>query len=121
MKFILFAATLLFVASTKVQATEALIFDGGGYNVYILIGNADRPAVAQVRFTPPGAKDWVHLPKEQLKIEKFDMGKRVLEMRFLNANHPDLPASFSLSVKKKKAVLSISGKKITSTFDWLDE
>ena len=120
MKSILLAAVLIFVASSNLRATEALIFDGGGYNLYILIGMADQPVVAQVRFTAPGAKDWVHLPREQLQIEKFDMKERILIMRFSNQNDRELPASFSLSVKKNRAVLSISGKKIRSSFDWLE-
>ena len=120
MKSILLSAVLIFVACSNLHATEALIFDGGGYNIYILIGNTDHPVVAQVRFTAPGAKDWVHLPSEQLQIEKFDMKGRVLVMRFSNKNDPELPSSFSLSVKKNSAVLSISGKRIKSTFDWLE-
>ena len=123
MKSILLAATLILAASAKLHATEALIFDGGGYNIYILVGFGDepQPAIAQVRFTAPGAKDWVHLPSEQLQIEKFDMKERVLIMRFSKQKDPDLPGAFSLSVRKKNAVLSINGKKIRSSFDWLDE
>lgn len=122
MKSLLLAATLFFVVSAKLQATEALIFDGGGHNLYILIGMTDQPNVAQVRYTAPGAKDWVDVPREQLQIAKFDMKARVLEMRFSNTkNDPALPSSFSLSVKKDKAVLSIKGKKIKSSFDWLEE
>lgn len=118
MKSILLAATLIFVASAKLQATEALIFDGGGYNLYILIGSSDRPVVAEVRFTPPGAKDWVPVPRELLQIEKFDMDERILVMRFPKQSDPELPPPFSLSVKKNRAVLSIKGKKIRSSFNW---
>jgi hypothetical protein len=121
MKPFLLAAILIFVASPKLKATEALIFDGGGYNIYILIGMAEHPVVAEVRFTAPGAKDWVHLPREQLQIKKFDMDERALDIRFSNEkNDPELPSSFSLSVKKNKAILSIKGKKIRSSFDWLE-
>jgi hypothetical protein len=118
MRRILLSAALIFVASSNLRATEALIFDGGGYNIYILIGISDHPVVAEVRFTPPRAKDWVHLPRELLQIEKFDMEERILVMRFSNQNDPELPSSFSLSVKKNRAVLSIKGKKIKSTFNW---
>jgi hypothetical protein len=121
MRSILLSAALIFVASSNLHATEALIFDGGGYNLWILIGFDDRPVVAQVRLTPPGAKDWVSVLREMLQVEKFDMKERILVMRFANKNDPDLPSSFSLSVKKSKAVLSISGKRIRSSFDWLDE
>jgi hypothetical protein len=123
MKPLLLAATLFFVVSAKLQATEALIFDGGGYNLYILIGDGDRGAtVAQVRLTLPGAKDWIPIPREQLKIEKFDEQKQVLLMHFTNQKKdPELPPTFSFSAKKKNAVLSIKGKKIKSSFDWLDE
>jgi hypothetical protein len=121
MKRILLAASLMFVALARLQATEALIFDGGGYNLYILIGQTDKPNVAQVRLTVPGAKDWVHVPREQLQIEKFDMKAQVLVMRFTNKNDPEAPPSFSFSAKKKKAVLTIKGKTFRSSFDWLDE
>jgi hypothetical protein len=118
MKPFLFSAALILVASSNVHATEALIFDAGRYNIQILIGMMDEPGVAQVHFTPPGAKDWVSIPRELLHIEKFDMKKRILTMHFSNKNNSDLPGSFSLSVKKTRAVLSISGKEIKSEFNW---
>jgi hypothetical protein len=123
MKSFLLAAALLFLASVKLLATEALIFDEGGYNLYILIGTGDHGStVAQVRFTPPGAKDFMRVPREQLKIEKFDDHKQVLIMHFTNQKKdPALPPTFSFSAKKKNAVLSIQGKKIAGSFDWLDE
>jgi hypothetical protein len=59
MKMFLFSAVLVLVASSNVHATEALLFNGGGYTIEVLIGFLDDPVIAQVRFTPPGAKDWV--------------------------------------------------------------
>jgi hypothetical protein len=119
MRPFLFSAALILVASSNVHATEAIFFNGGGYTIEILVGMAPDSVIASVRFSPPGAKDWVSLPRELLHIEKFDMEKRVLTMHFSNKNNPDLPASFSLSVKKTRAVLSISGKKISDEkFDW---
>ena len=119
MKMFLFCAALVLVASSNARATEALFFDGGGYTIEILIGMAPEPIIASVRFTPPGAKDRVSLPRELLHIEKFDMEKRVLTMHFSNKNDPGLPASFSLSANKTRAVLSISGKEIRSDFNWV--
>ena len=123
MKTILISAVLILVASARLQATEALIFDEGGYNLYILIGDGDRGGtVAQVRFTPPGAKDWISVPREQIKIEKFDEHKQVLVMRFTNQKKdPALPPTFSFSAKKKNAVLTVEGKTIKGSFDWLDQ
>ena len=118
MKMFLFSATLVLVASSNACATEALIFDGGGYTMEILIGQLDDPVVAQVRFMSPEAKEPVMIPQKLLRIEKFDMKKRILTMHFSNKNDPDLPASFSLSAKKDKAVLAISGKEIMSEFNW---
>jgi hypothetical protein len=118
MKPFLFSAVLILVACSNVYATEALLFNGGGYTIEILIGYEDEPVVAQVHFTPPGAKDWVSLPRDLLQIEKFDMRQSILIMHFSNKNNPDLPDSFSLSVKKTRAVLSISGKEIKSEFNW---
>ena len=119
MKMFLFSAVLIFIASSNVHATEALFFSGGGYTIEILIGYLDDPVIAQVRFTPPEAKDSVIIPRELLRVEKFDMKKRILTMHFSNKNNPDLPGSFSLSVKKTRAVLSISGKKFSDEkFDW---
>ncbi len=114
----LLSAALTLVASSNVHATEALVFNGGGYTIEILIGYEDHPVVAQVLFTPPRATDWVSLPRSLVRIEKFDIKKRILVMDFSNQNNPDLPRSFSLSVKKNNAVLSISGKQIKSPFDW---
>jgi hypothetical protein len=113
-------SVLILIASSNVHATETLVFNGGGYTVHILIGFADDPVIAQVHFTPPGAKDWVSLPRNLLRVEKFDMEKRILAMHFSNKKNPDLPASFSLSVKDTKAVLSISGKEISGDeeFNW---
>ena len=118
MKMFLFSAALVLVASSNAHATEALFFDGGGYTIEILIGMAPDPIIASVHFTSPEAKDRVSLPRELLHIERFDMEKRILTMNFSNKNNPDLPASFSLSADKTGAVLSISGKKIKSKFDW---
>jgi hypothetical protein len=118
MKMFLFSAALVLVASSIVHATEALLFDGGGYTIEVLIGFLDDPVIARVRVTPPGAKDWVSLPRELLHIEKFDMKKRILTMHFSNKNNPDLPASFSLSANKTRAVLAINGKEIKSEFNW---
>jgi hypothetical protein len=118
MKMFLFSAALVLVASSNVHATEALLFNGGGYTIEVLIGFLDDPVIASVRFTPPGAKDWVSLPRELLHVEKFDMEKRILTMHFSNKNNPDLPASFSLSVKETRAVLSVSGKEIKSELNW---
>jgi hypothetical protein len=118
MRPILLAVALLWVAATKVSATESIIFDGGGYTVSILVGLADRPSVAMVRFNAPDAKEWITLPRELLRTEKFDMNKRILVMHFSSQNRPDLPGSFSLSVKKDSVVLSIGGKKIKGDMDW---
>lgn len=118
MKMFLFSAALALVASSNVHATEALFFNGGGYTIEVLIGFVDDPVIAQVRFTPPEAKDSVIIPQKLLHVEKFDMKKRILTMHFSNKNDPDLPASFSLSANKTRAVLSIGGKKIKSEFDW---
>ena len=106
MKMFLFSAALVLVASSNGHATEALLFNGGGYSIDILIGMAPDPVIASVRFTPPGAKDWVSLPRELLHIEKFDMEKRILTMHFSNKNNPDVPGSFSVSVNKTRCILS---------------
>ena len=122
MKTLLLAATVFFVASAKLQATEALMFYGGDYTLYILIGRGDKSRVADVRITVPGGKDLVHVPSEHLKIKKFDDDKQVLVMSYTNTkNDPEAPPSFTFSAKKKTAVLTIKGKTFRSSFDWLDE
>ena len=118
MRRFLFSVALILVASSNVHATEALLFNGGGYSIQILIGYEGDPVIAQVLFTPPGATEWVSLPRNLVHVEKFDMKESILLMHFSNKNNPELPDSFSLSVKKTRAVLSISGKEIKSEFDW---
>ena len=117
-KMFVFPAVLVLVAFSNVHATEALLFDGGGYTIEVLIGYSDDPVVAQVRFTSPEAKDSVIIPQKLLHVEKFDMKKRILTIHFSNKSDPDLPASFSLSANKTRAVLANSGKKIKSEFNW---
>ena len=118
MKMLLFSAALVLVVASNAHATEALFFNGGGYTVEVLIGFLDDPVIAQVRFTAPEGKDSVIIPQKLLRVEQFDMKKRILTMHFLNKNDPDLPTSFSLSANETRAVLSIGGKKIKSEFDW---
>ena len=57
MKMFLFSAALVLIASSNTHATEALLFNGGGYTVELQIGFLDEPVIAEVRFTPPEAKD----------------------------------------------------------------
>ena len=118
MKMFLFSAALALVASSNLYATEALFFNGGGYTIELLIGSLDDPVIAQVRFAPPGAKESINIPRKLIRVDKFDMEKRILTMHFSNKNDPDLPGSFSLSANKTKAVLSIGGKEIKSAFNW---
>jgi hypothetical protein len=122
MKRILLAIALLVVASAKASATEYIMFDGGGYNIAILVGMADKASVATVRFTAPEAKEWVTLPHDSIRVEKFDIHKEVLVMHFSRPKNepaePGLPESFSLSVKKETAVLDIGGKQIKGELDW---
>ena len=121
MKMFLFPAALIVVASSNVHATEALLFSGGGYTIDILIGFSDDPVIAQVRFTPPGAKNWVILPRDLLRVEKFDMKERILTMHFSNKNNPDLPASFSFSANRPGPSSPFAAKKLRAisigTFD----
>jgi hypothetical protein len=120
MRPILFAAALILVASANLQATEGLNFFGGGYRVEVVVGfGDDGPVVGSVRLTPPGAKQWVGLPHELVRIEKFDMKKEILIVHFSNQkNDPELPHSFSLTVKKENGVLSIDSKKIKGDLNW---
>lgn len=114
MKAILLSVTLTFVAAAQVSATEALTFYGGGYAIYILVGEADKPTVGQVRFSQPGDKPAVIVPRELLRIEKFDEQKHTLIMRFTNKKEPDLPAAFSLVVRKESAVLTIGSDQVAA-------
>jgi hypothetical protein len=91
MRPFLLPAALILVASLNVHATEALLFNGGGYTIEILIGYEDHPVVAQVLITPPGGTDWVSLPRDLLRIEKLDIKERILVMHFSNQNNSDWP------------------------------
>ena len=123
MRAVLLAAFLAFIAAPTVRATEALEFSGGGYELSIVIGMAPGPVVASVRFTPPGAKEWIHVPREHMQIKKFDMRQQALLIRFVKGKHddPGLPDAFTFSARKKSAVLSVGGKEIKGSFSWLDD
>jgi hypothetical protein len=123
MRHILLLAVLIFVTPSSLRATEALIFDGGGYQISVVVGMAPEPVVASVRFTPPGAEEWIHVPREHMQIKKFDMKKQVLLIRYVKGkgDDPALPPSFTFSANKKSAVLSIGDKRIKDSFSWLDD
>jgi hypothetical protein len=87
-------------------------FNSGGYTIEVIIGFLDDPVIAQVRVTPPEAKDSVSLPRELLRIEKFDMKKQILIIHFSNKNDTDLPASFSLSAKRPGPSTLLAAKKL---------
>jgi hypothetical protein len=81
----------------------------------------DKPSVARVQFSPPGDASLVDVPHELLRVEKFDDDKRILILHFTNKGEPKLPKSFSLVVRKKSGVLTVGGKRIKGSFDWLEE
>jgi hypothetical protein len=112
MRRFLLSAALILIASSTVHATESLFFNGGGYTIQILVGYVDDPVVAQVLFTPPGAKDWVVLPREILQVEKFDMEKRVLTMHFSNKNKPICRVRFPFLSKGPGLSSLLAAKKL---------
>jgi hypothetical protein len=120
MRPILLAAAVIVLASANLSATEGLNFFGGGYRVEVVVGFADKPSVGSVRLTRPGAKEWVTLPHEGVRVEKFDMKKQILILHFSKGNDPDpeLPRSLSLTVKSENGVLLINGKKIKGELNW---
>ena len=116
----LLAAVLIFFTASHLQATEWIGFSGGDYGVDFLIGSADKPSISRVRYSAPGDKPEVFIPGDRLRVEKFDDRKEILIVHFKNKNEPDLPASFSLAVRKKGGVLTINCKRFTGSFDWAD-
>ena len=119
-KAMLLAAVLIFFSTPHLHATEWVGFSSVDYSIDFLIGQADKPSIARVRFSGPGDKPEVFIPTDLLRIEKFDDHKRILTVHFKNKNEPDLPGSFSLVVKKEGGVLTIGGKRIKGSFDWAD-
>ena len=119
-KAMLLGAVLIFFSTLHLHATEWVGFSGGDYSINFLIGQADKASIARVRFSGPGDKPEVIIPRDLLRIEAFDDHKEILTVHFKNKNEPDLPASFSLVVRKKSGVLTIGGKRIKGTFDWAD-
>ena len=120
-KAVLLSAVLIFVTASHLQATESVTFSGGGYSIDILVGREDKPSVARVLFSSPQDTSLEAVPHELLRIEKFDDNKRVLILHFVNKGEPKLPKSFSLMVRKNGGVLTVDGKRIKGSFDWLDE
>jgi hypothetical protein len=118
---VLLSAVLILVTASHLEATESVTFSGGGYHLDILMGMADELSVARVLFSPPGDGSLVELPHELLRVEKINGRKRVLILHFVNKGEPKLPKSFSLTVRKNSGVLTIGGKRIKGSFDWLDE
>ena len=82
MKMFLFSAALVLVASSNGHATEALLFNGGGYFIDILIGMTPDPVIALSSLYASRSEDWVSLPRKFLHIEKVRHGKAHLTMHF---------------------------------------
>lgn len=99
-------------------ATGTLAFEGGGYSVEIVVGYDTQPVVAAVRVVPPGARDWVSLPPEALRVERFDTEAQVLRLRCEAPGDPALASPVSLKVRKRKGVLRLGGRRIPGVFDW---
>jgi hypothetical protein len=118
MHFIQLPAAMILLMASPSRATDALCFNGGGYIIEIVSGHDRAPVVAQVLFTAPNAPNWVDLTPGELKIEKFDVEARVLIIRFKNPGNPNLPGSFTLTIKGRRGVLRIGGKRISGEFDW---
>jgi len=115
MKSFLFSAALIVIASSNVHATESLFFNGGDYTIQILVGYTDNPVIAQVNFTPPGAKEWVTLPREALQIEKFDMKKEILTMHFSNKTSRICRLRFLFLSKRPRLSSRLTAKKLRVT------
>ena len=118
MRSLLLPAAILIAAASPAKATDALFFNGCGYCIEVLVGHHGSPAIAQILFTPPKAKDWVSLPTGQVRVDKFNIQQQILVVHFINPGNAELPKSFTLSVKKSLGTLQINGKRIRGEFNW---
>lgn len=112
------AVLLALILSSTLSATSTLAFEGGGYSVEIVVGDDTQPVVAAVRVVPPEARDWVSLPPEALRVERFDTEAQVLRLRCEAPGDPALESPVSLKVRKRKGVLRLGGRRIPGVFDW---
>jgi len=106
------------MASTSVQATSSISFEGQGYLLDIVVGDASQPIISSLSITKPGGKQSFSLPMQRVRVEIFDTKQRVLLLRFSNPGDGTLPESFLLTVKNDVGTLRIGGKPLVGSFTW---
>lgn len=118
MRPLIAAAAMTIMASTSVQATSSISFEGQGYLLDIVVGDASQPIISSLSITKPGGKQSFSLPMQRVRVEIFDTKQRVLLLRFSNPGDGTLPESFLLTVKNDVGTLRIGGKPLVGSFTW---
>jgi hypothetical protein len=118
MRPLIAAAVMTILAATSAQATSSLSFEGQGYLVDIVVGDASTPIIASLGVAQPASRQIVSLPMHLVRVEIFDSRQKVLLLRFSNRGDATLPESFLLTVKGDVGTLKIGGKPVAGRFDW---
>lgn len=115
---LIFSSFILLCSAAPAHATGSLFFESGGYIVDLTIGLTEVPVVASVRFHRPGDQRGALLPQERVLIERFDVKRQALVLRFTGSHGTDAIEPFTLTVVKQRATLQIKAKRIVSKFNW---
>lgn len=115
-----FVRTLLLIAAiatfcVAAHATSSLSFDGGGYNLELEIGDADRPVVASVTFHKPGDAQGVVL-RGNFRVKVFDTRRKELVLVYVGGDERVEP--FTLTVHGNRATLDVARTRIRAAFRW---
>jgi hypothetical protein len=114
----IFCFCALAAVGRRAFASGTLTFEGKGYSVEMVVGYDRAEVIGQVSFAPPGSRRAVLLPRESVRVVRFDSHRQLLELHYLNPGDAALPASFSLWIDKRIGTLLVDGRRIRAEFEW---
>jgi hypothetical protein len=119
MRSFIAAAVLVIMGLTSAQATSSLSFEVGGYLIDIVVGDASGPVISGVSIAEPGGQHPTSIPIQLVRVEVFDVERKVLLLRFDKpAADSTLSASFLLSVKGDVGILKVGEKSLSGSASW---
>lgn len=109
------AWSLLAASPIAAHASQSLEFDAGGHAIAMEVGDDAAPTLARVRYFAPGDAAGLPLRPQDLRVERFDVGRRRLQLHYRGGG--GVPA-FELSVDGDRGLLEIGGRRLAAPFDW---
>ncbi|WP_243325316.1 hypothetical protein [Geothrix sp. SG200] len=107
------------LAARTAMATGSLDFKAGEYGLSMAVSLESHAVVGPIRFSSSASKEPTLLQQRQFKFLKCDTNKQQFQAEYVNPGDPALPKSFKVSVKGGQGTLSIGGRRISFSADWV--